>query len=65
MATPRTSRTAGSKAGKAEAAAEAKPTGPGPGMVEAVQIFTALTLVAAIIVMDMYSAAAFGKGVFF
>jgi hypothetical protein len=34
-------------------------------MVEAVQIFTALTLVAAIIVMDMYSAAAFGKGVFF
>ena len=35
------------------------------GMVEAVKIFTALTLVATIIVMDMYSAAAFGKGVFF
>jgi hypothetical protein len=35
------------------------------GMAEAVQIFTAITLVAAIVVMDMYAAAAFGKGVFF
>lgn len=64
MATPRPSSRAGAKGGKPEAAADAAAK-PGMGMAEAVLIMTAITTVAAIVVMDMYAAAAFGKGVFF
>jgi len=65
MATPRPSSRAGAKGTKPEAAAEATAAKPGMGMAEAVLIMTAITTVAAIVVMDMYAAAAFGKGVFF
>lgn len=65
MATPRPSARPAAAKGKPEAAADAVAAKPGMGMAEAVQIFTAITLVAAIVVMDMYAAAAFGKGVFF
>jgi len=64
MATPRPSSRAGAKGSKPEAAADVAAK-PGMGMAEAVLIMTAITTVAAIVVMDMYAAAAFGKGVFF